>query len=86
MNNSICTLFDNILIDIHKFKSLHYYMFSQIEKILKLAYGGAQPNISSKIICELQFLLPPLMEQKRIVQKIEELYSYFDNIQKALEA
>jgi len=26
------------------------------------------------------------MEQKRIVQKIEELYSYFDNIQKALEA
>lgn len=23
MNNSICTLFDNILIDIHKFKSLH---------------------------------------------------------------
>ena len=24
MNNSICTLFDNILIDIHKFKSLLY--------------------------------------------------------------
>ena len=24
MNNSICTLFDNILIDIHKFKSLQY--------------------------------------------------------------
>ena len=29
MNNSICTLFDNILIDIHKFKSLH----SQLESI-----------------------------------------------------
>jgi hypothetical protein len=27
MNNSICTLFDNILIDIHKFKSLHCYYF-----------------------------------------------------------
>lgn len=25
MNNSICTLFDNILIDIHKFKSLQYF-------------------------------------------------------------
>ena len=25
MNNSICTLFDNILIDIHKFKSLHKF-------------------------------------------------------------
>ena len=27
MNNSICTLFDNILIDIHKFKSLRYDEF-----------------------------------------------------------
>ena len=27
MNNSICTLFDNILIDIHKFKSLLYTFF-----------------------------------------------------------
>ena len=26
MNNAICTLFDNILIDIHKFKSLHFKM------------------------------------------------------------
>ena len=25
MNNSICTLFDNILIDIHKFKSLRFF-------------------------------------------------------------
>ena len=30
MNNSICTLFDNILIDIHKFKSLHYKSSNQI--------------------------------------------------------
>lgn len=63
----------------------NYYMFSQIKKILKLAYGGAQPNISSKVICELQFLLPPLTEQKCIVQKIEELFSVLDNIQKATE-
>ena len=31
MNNSICTLFDNILIDIHKFKSLHYKQLTATE-------------------------------------------------------
>ena len=29
MNNSICTLFDNILIDIHKFKSLQLNVVSK---------------------------------------------------------
>lgn len=33
MNNSICTLFDNILIDIHKFKSLRY-----VDIILNISY------------------------------------------------
>ena len=29
--------------------------------------------------------LPPLAEQQRIVQKIDELFSILDNIQKAFE-
>ena len=33
MNNSICTLFDNILIDIHKFKSLHFKFHSRYQNI-----------------------------------------------------
>ena len=41
MNNSICTLFDNILIDIHKFKSLQIvllqYNIALRWKILRLA-------------------------------------------------
>ena len=32
----------------------NYYMFSQIEKILKLAYGGAQPNISAEFNLQMQ--------------------------------
>ena len=32
MNNAICTLFDNILIDIHKFKSLHRIKLVLVEK------------------------------------------------------
>ena len=31
MNNSICTLFDNILIDIHKFKSLQNVLFIELD-------------------------------------------------------
>ena len=41
MNNSICTLFDNILIDIHKFKSLHYEKHSTKVFIL---FGTAKPK------------------------------------------
>ena len=73
---------DNVLIPEYR----NYYMFSQIKKILKLAYGGAQPNISSKVIYELQFMLPPLSEQQRIIQNIEKLFSVLDNIQNTLEA
>ena len=38
MNNSICTLFDNILIDIHKFKSLHRYSMQDIRNIAIIAH------------------------------------------------
>lgn len=43
MNNSICTLFDNILIDIHKFKSLRKVKknsFMGIIIFLLIAIGG----------------------------------------------
>ena len=33
MNNSICTLFDNILIDIHKFKSLLYLGYNNLDNL-----------------------------------------------------
>ena len=35
MNNSICTLFDNILIDIHKFKSLLLNTQNKVTNIIK---------------------------------------------------
>ncbi|MCX6273262.1 MAG: restriction endonuclease subunit S [Bacteroidetes bacterium] len=57
---------------------LLYILFSLKNRILKDAYGGAQPNISSIKIEELLFPLPPLPEQHRIVAKIEELFSSLD--------
>ena len=38
------------------------------------------------MIENLEFKLPPLAEQQRIVSKIEELFSILDDIQKSLEA
>ena len=64
----------------------NYFMISKMDDILKLAYGGAQPNISAKVISSFLFPLPPIAEQQRIVTKIEELFSVLDNIQNALEA
>lgn len=64
----------------------NYFMVSKMDDILKLAYGGAQPNISAKIISNFLLPLPPISEQQRIVAKIEELFSVLDNIQNALEA
>ncbi len=57
---------------------LLYLLYSLKHRILKDAYGGAQPNISSSKIEELPLPLPPLAEQHRIVAKIEELFSSLD--------
>lgn len=57
---------------------LLYLLFRLKQRILDDAYGGAQPNISSGKIEEMEIPLPPLAEQQRIVAKIEELFSELD--------
>lgn len=59
------------------------FLFHQINslkrQIEKDAYGGAQPNISSSKIEQMQIVVPPLSEQQAIVAKIEELFSELEN-------
>ena len=54
--------------------------------IRNVAKGSNINNVKNVHLQNYQISLPPLAEQKRIVSKIEELFSTLDNIQKALEA
>lgn len=60
-------------------KYRNFYIQAKEQDILKNAYGGAQPNISSTKICAMPFPLPPtLAEQQRIVNRIESMFAKLD--------
>lgn len=63
---------------------LIYYWISKID-LSTLADGSNVPQINHKDIEPLHFPLPPLPEQHRIVQKIEELFTDLDAGVKELE-
>ena len=60
------------------------YMQSKVDEILKIAYGGAQPNISASIIGNFDFPLPPYKEQIRIVETVQRIFDQLDVITKSL--
>jgi len=47
--------------------------------------GGAQPNISKAKVVDVEIYLPPLAEQHRIVEKVDELMSLCDEVESRLE-
>ena len=64
----------------------YYYTFAYLkENNLIGGKGIGLLGLSSNALHKIELPLPPLAEQQRIVQKIEELFSVLDNIQKALE-
>jgi type I restriction enzyme, S subunit len=46
---------------------LFFFLLSQRQKLIDQSAGGAQPNISQKIVRELLVPVPPLPEQRRII-------------------
>lgn len=67
-------------------KSFIYYLIGVLKKdIEEKAYGGAQPNISSKLIEELRIPLPPRPEQDRIVAKVDSLMGQVSVMQESLQ-
>ena len=60
---------------------LRYYLISQRTNFLSMASGGAQPNISQDKVKNTLLPLPPLAEQRRIVAKLEEMFSEIERLE-----
>ena len=54
-------------------KYLFYYLMSQKKSLTEKAEGGAQPNISREKLVIHPFPLPPLAEQEKIVEIIDQM-------------
>jgi len=63
---------------------LFYQINSLKRQIEKDAYGGAQPNISSAKIEQMQITLPPLTEQQAIVTILESKLTICDKIEETI--
>jgi type I restriction enzyme S subunit len=57
---------------------LYCFLLSQRNAFTEAGKGGAQPNISQTVLKDWPLTLPPTNEQRRIVAKIEELFSELD--------
>ena len=60
---------------------LYYFLLSHKNEFIMLGGGGAQPNISKEKIIDTQIPLPPLKEQKRIVNSIEQLLKFVEKLE-----
>ena len=63
-------------------KYLYYLLSTKVEENLSISKGAAQPNLSTEQIKNIEFLMPPLAEQQRIVAKLDAAFAEID---KAME-
>jgi len=69
-NQAICNMQPNPEIVENKF--LWYFLKSIIKELLQKRVGGAQPNINQQIIKKIAVPVPPISEQKRIVEILDQ--------------
>jgi len=69
-HQAICNIQPNPEIIENKF--LWYFLRSNIKELLQKRVGGAQPNISQQIIKEIKAPIPPISEQRRIVEILDQ--------------
>ena len=81
-NQAVCVC--NLLSSMDS-KYLFYFLQFHKPFFVMKGFGGAQPNISKEKIENTPFPLPPPVEQKRIVEKIEQIFGVLDIIENAVE-
>lgn len=64
---------------------LFNFLKTKVQEALKISIGSAQPNLSTKQINDFQIPLPPLPEQKRIVEKLDACQGHIDRSKSALD-
>ena len=64
---------------------LYHFLLSKKKDYLKLAAGGAQPNISQNIIKDTLILLPPLTLQQAFASKIEAIEKQKELIKQSIK-
>jgi type I restriction enzyme S subunit len=72
-----CTPFENI-----DCKYLLIFIESRRNYYLGMSAGAAQPNISREKIINTPLPLPPLAEQKRIIEKVDQLFLLCDELER----
>lgn len=80
--NQACAALENILDEIVLTRYVYFFYLYNYEILRKKAEGTSQPNLNVGKISSTLIPLPPLEEQKRIVDKIEELLPYCDQLVK----
>lgn len=68
---------------------VYLFLSAKVSENLQISLGAAQPNLSTAQIKGIKIPLPPLNEQKRIVTKLDALFSRIDiaitHLQETLE-
>jgi type I restriction enzyme S subunit len=78
--NQACAAINLHLNDLYLRRYIKLLFQKIYAEIRELAYGGAQPNLNLSTIKETLIPLPPLSEQKLIVEKVEEVLGYCEKL------
>ena len=79
-NQAICAIFPNK--NIIEGDYLHWFLRFKRDDYLLKSFGGAQPNISQKLLKETKIPIPPLPEQRRIVAYLDSLQAKMDELKR----
>jgi type I restriction enzyme S subunit len=82
-NQAVCAIFTSEIIDRDY---LFFHLLCERQNLLKMSFGGAQPNISQAVIRNLEIPLPPIAEQKRLVAILNDRFAAIETARKATEA
>ncbi|MCB9211596.1 MAG: restriction endonuclease subunit S [Ignavibacteriales bacterium] len=78
--NQACAAIILINKDISHRRYLKLFFTKAYEELRSNAAGGAQPNLNLGKVARTIVPIPPLKEQKRIVDKVDELFSICDSL------